>query len=96
MSSSLRNQGVAKVLEEVRKQVEDEMRKWLRGRRHILRADLSEQEVEKEIGEMATKAAAFARTAAGNGVGEAYQWGKNSLASKEDHERPTKPPAKLE
>jgi len=89
VTTSLRVQGVAKALEDVRQQVYDAMLERLMDRQRTGRLDLS----EGEIATLAGIAATLARTAAADGIAEAYQWGINRAVSAEEHERPTtKPP----
>lgn len=89
--SSLRLEGVAKVLADVKQGVHDDMVAKLRDLRSIVADPAFAQVQDETLTLIASWAGTFAHTRAGNGVAEAHQIGINKSATAADHERPTRP-----
>lgn len=85
VSSSIRVEGVAAILEDVRASTCSGMKARLESRRGQGRSDLSDEEIES----LSRIAGVIARTAAANGIAEAYQMGVNRSVTRDEHDRPT-------
>jgi hypothetical protein len=85
--SSVRRDGVAAVLEAVRAEAAEEMRKRLVERRKSV--DLY---TEIEINYLSLLCGTLAKNAAANGIGESFQIGIDRAVSTEEHEQITMQP----
>lgn len=83
-SSSIREEGVASVLEKIRAEAALRMRERL-----LERSKSVDLYTEVEIDHLSRLAGTIARNAAANGVAESYQLGVNRSVKNEEYEAPT-------